>query len=204
MLTEKSDATPAPAPHHAPKPGALDDLICYFEGDWVAMRDAKVSIMTHAFMYGTATFEGIRAYWNADQGVLYGLKLREHVERLPPVLPDPDDGERPLGRRADPAHRRDGPAQRVPRGRLHPAVVLQVDLGDRRPAARPRQRAVRHRPAVRQLHRHRIRRQGHDLDAGGATPTRHCRPAARSSAATSTWPSRRPRPSSTASTRRSS
>ena len=32
------------------------------------MRDAKVSIMTHAFMYGTATFEGIRAYWNAEQG----------------------------------------------------------------------------------------------------------------------------------------
>jgi branched-chain amino acid aminotransferase len=46
------------------------------------MRDAKVSIMTHAFMYGTATFEGIRAYWNAEQGKLYGLKLREHVERL--------------------------------------------------------------------------------------------------------------------------
>jgi branched-chain amino acid aminotransferase len=38
--------------------------------------------MTHAFMYGTATFEGIRAYWNADQERLYGLKLREHVERL--------------------------------------------------------------------------------------------------------------------------
>ena len=46
------------------------------------MRDAKVSIMTHAFMYGTATFEGIRAYWNADQGRLYGLKIREHVERI--------------------------------------------------------------------------------------------------------------------------
>jgi branched-chain amino acid aminotransferase len=46
------------------------------------MRDAKVSIMTHAFMYGTATFEGIRGYWNADQGKLYGLKLREHVERI--------------------------------------------------------------------------------------------------------------------------
>jgi branched-chain amino acid aminotransferase len=38
--------------------------------------------MTHAFMYGTATFEGIRAYWNEEEGVLYGLKLREHVERL--------------------------------------------------------------------------------------------------------------------------
>jgi branched-chain amino acid aminotransferase len=82
MLTEKSDAAPATGTHHAPKPGALDELICFFEGDYVPMRDAKVSIMTHAFMYGTATFEGIRAYWNEDQGRLYGLKLREHVERL--------------------------------------------------------------------------------------------------------------------------
>jgi branched-chain amino acid aminotransferase len=82
MLTEKSDAAPAPATHHAPAPGSLDELVCYFEGEWVAMRDAKVSIMTHAFMYGTATFEGIRGYWNADQGKLYGLKLREHVERI--------------------------------------------------------------------------------------------------------------------------
>ena len=82
MLTEKTDAAPAPGTHHAPAPGSLDDLVCYFEGEWVAMRDAKVSIMTHAFMYGTATFEGIRGYWNADQGTLYGLKLREHVERI--------------------------------------------------------------------------------------------------------------------------
>ena len=82
MLTEKSQETPAPSVHHAPAPAALDDLICYFEGEWVPMRDAKVSIMTHAFMYGTATFEGIRAYWNEDQGQLYGLKIREHVERI--------------------------------------------------------------------------------------------------------------------------
>jgi branched-chain amino acid aminotransferase len=82
MLTEKTDATPAPSAHHNPKPGALDDLVCYFEGDWVPMRDAKVSVMTHAFMYGTATFEGIRAYWNADQKRLYGLRLRDHVERI--------------------------------------------------------------------------------------------------------------------------
>jgi branched-chain amino acid aminotransferase len=79
---ESTGATPAPSTHHAPTPGSLDDLICYFEGDFVPMRDAKVSIMTHAFMYGTATFEGIRAYWNADQERLYGLKVREHVERI--------------------------------------------------------------------------------------------------------------------------
>ncbi len=82
MLTEKPDGAAAPVTHHAPTPGSLGDLVCYFEGEWVPMRDAKVSIMTHAFMYGTATFEGIRAYWNADQGRLYGLKVREHVERI--------------------------------------------------------------------------------------------------------------------------
>ena len=82
MLTEKVAETPTTTPHHAPSAGSLDELICYFEGAWVAMREAKVSIMTHAFMYGTATFEGIRAYWNEEQGTLYGLKLREHVERI--------------------------------------------------------------------------------------------------------------------------
>jgi branched-chain amino acid aminotransferase len=89
MTTETTETTvgseagtPAPATHHVPTPGSLDDLICYFEGDFVPMKDAKVSIMTHAFMYGTATFEGIRAYWNEEQGTLYGLKVREHVERI--------------------------------------------------------------------------------------------------------------------------
>ena len=38
--------------------------------------------MTHAFMYGTAVFEGIRAYWNAEQEKLYGLFVNEHVARL--------------------------------------------------------------------------------------------------------------------------
>jgi len=80
--TAEGTATPTTSAHHAPTPGSLDDLICYFEGDFVPMRDAKVSIMTHAFMYGTATFEGIRAYWNEEHGKLYGLKVREHVERI--------------------------------------------------------------------------------------------------------------------------
>ena len=82
MITEQPDQAAAPTGHHAPKPGDLDHLIAYFEGDFVPMKDAKVSIMTHAFMYGTATFEGIRAYWNEEHGQLYGLKIREHVERI--------------------------------------------------------------------------------------------------------------------------
>jgi len=79
MLTQKP-AQPAAAPTTGVP--ALDDLTCYFEGNYVPLRDARVSVMTHAFLYGTAVFEGIRGYWNADQGVLYGLKVREHMERI--------------------------------------------------------------------------------------------------------------------------
>ena len=46
------------------------------------LRDAKVSVMTHAFNYGTGVFEGIRAYWNADDQQLYALHLKEHYLRL--------------------------------------------------------------------------------------------------------------------------
>jgi branched-chain amino acid aminotransferase len=82
MLTEKAKDAPAASPAAHGAPASIDDLVAYFQGDYVPLRDANVSIMTHAFMYGTAVFEGIRAYWNADQGVLYGLKLREHMERI--------------------------------------------------------------------------------------------------------------------------
>ncbi|HET9456995.1 MAG TPA: branched-chain amino acid transaminase [Candidatus Limnocylindrales bacterium] len=93
MLDQKSSqasATRSTAPESAAEapaaaPAAARDLegvICYFEGEYVPLRDAKVSIMTHAFMYGTAVFEGIRAYWNQEQGKLFGLKIREHVERI--------------------------------------------------------------------------------------------------------------------------
>jgi branched-chain amino acid aminotransferase len=86
MLTEKpSDAsTPALAAAASPRNGTRpnDEVVVYFEGGYVPFKDAKVSIMTHSFLYGTAVFEGIRAYWNAEQGQLYLLKLREHYERI--------------------------------------------------------------------------------------------------------------------------
>jgi len=54
----------------------------YFEGRIVPMSEAKVSVATHALHYGTACFEGIRAYWNEQQEQMYVLKLREHYERM--------------------------------------------------------------------------------------------------------------------------
>ena len=77
MLTDKQTAA-----HAAMGEVDLEGLTCYFEGEYVPMAEARVSILTHAFLYGTAVFEGIRAYWNQEQGQLYGLFIREHVERL--------------------------------------------------------------------------------------------------------------------------
>jgi branched-chain amino acid aminotransferase len=54
----------------------------YFQGQFVPLEQAKISVMTHAFNYGTAVFEGIRAYWNAEHQQLYVLRLREHYVRL--------------------------------------------------------------------------------------------------------------------------
>jgi branched-chain amino acid aminotransferase len=81
MLTQQPSVSAGPETAPA-QPRAIEDLIAYFEGGYVPLRDAKVSIMTHAFMYGTATFEGIRGYWNAEQGTLYALFVREHAERI--------------------------------------------------------------------------------------------------------------------------
>lgn len=80
MLTRKP--APAPAEPRAVEPPDIEAAVCYFEGGYVPLGEAKVSIMTHAFMYGTAVFEGIRAYWNAEQGQLYVLKLAEHLARI--------------------------------------------------------------------------------------------------------------------------
>ena len=54
----------------------------FFEGEFVPIEKAKVSIMTHAFNYGTGCFEGIRAYWNEDEDQLLVFRMREHYERL--------------------------------------------------------------------------------------------------------------------------
>ncbi|MFN2483444.1 MAG: branched-chain amino acid transaminase [Candidatus Limnocylindria bacterium] len=58
------------------------ELWAFLRGDFVPLREANINVMTHAFNYGTAVFEGIRAYWNAEQGQLYGLDLVPHYARL--------------------------------------------------------------------------------------------------------------------------
>ncbi len=54
----------------------------FFEGKFVPINEAKISIMNNGFMYGTAIFEGIRAYWNPNHKQMYVFRLREHFERM--------------------------------------------------------------------------------------------------------------------------
>lgn len=54
----------------------------FFDDRFVPIEQAKISVMTHAFNYGTAVFEGIRGYWNAAHEQLYVFRLHEHSERL--------------------------------------------------------------------------------------------------------------------------
>lgn len=54
----------------------------FFDGDFVPISEARVSIMTHALNYGTGCFEGIRAYWNDEHQQLYIFRLPEHYQRL--------------------------------------------------------------------------------------------------------------------------
>jgi branched-chain amino acid aminotransferase len=56
--------------------------LAYFKGNFVPIEEANINIMNHSFMYGTAVFEGIRAYWNEQEEELYIFRLREHFERM--------------------------------------------------------------------------------------------------------------------------
>ena len=58
------------------------ELWAFFRGEFVPLRDANINVMTHGFNYGTAVFEGIRAYWNADEEQLYALELLAHYQRI--------------------------------------------------------------------------------------------------------------------------
>ena len=59
-----------------PKPTA------FLNGEFTELENAKISIVTHAFNYGTGVFEGIRGNWNDKKNQLYIYKLEEHINRI--------------------------------------------------------------------------------------------------------------------------
>lgn len=56
--------------------------IAYFEGGYVPIEDAKISILTHGFNYGTGLFEGIRGYYVPEEKNILVFRLQEHIDRF--------------------------------------------------------------------------------------------------------------------------
>jgi branched-chain amino acid aminotransferase len=54
----------------------------YFIGKVVPFNEAKVSVATHAFNYGTAVFGGVRGYWNEEQKKMFVFRPLDHFRRL--------------------------------------------------------------------------------------------------------------------------
>jgi branched-chain amino acid aminotransferase len=54
----------------------------FFEGKIVPIEQAKVSIMTHTFNYGTGAFAGIRGYWNEEKEQLFVFRILDHYRRF--------------------------------------------------------------------------------------------------------------------------
>lgn len=59
-----------------------ENRYAFFRGQIRPIGEAKVSVMTSALNYGTGIFEGIRAFWNEEEGELWAFRLREHYERF--------------------------------------------------------------------------------------------------------------------------
>ena len=54
----------------------------FLDGKYVDAATASIPVRTHAFLYGTSVFEGIRAYYNKEEDQLYAFRMKEHFERL--------------------------------------------------------------------------------------------------------------------------
>jgi branched-chain amino acid aminotransferase len=57
------------------------NTVVWFEDRFVRLADAKVSVLTHAFNYGTGVFEGIRGYYEQQKKQLFLVRMLEHYER---------------------------------------------------------------------------------------------------------------------------
>lgn len=56
--------------------------LAYFQGQYIPEDQANVNIKTHAFLYGTSIFEGIRGYWDPETESIYLFRAKEHFERM--------------------------------------------------------------------------------------------------------------------------
>jgi branched-chain amino acid aminotransferase len=56
--------------------------IVYFNGQYVPLEEANLNVKTHAFLYGTSLFEGIRGYWLPEENAISVFRMKEHYQRI--------------------------------------------------------------------------------------------------------------------------
>jgi branched-chain amino acid aminotransferase len=60
----------------------MSTLKIWMNGSLVPEREATLPVNSAAVFYATNVFEGLRAYWNADDREMYGFRLAEHFARF--------------------------------------------------------------------------------------------------------------------------
>ena len=59
-----------------------DDRFIWLDGRIVPLHEATINVLSPTSQFGANVFEGIRCYWNEEEGQLYAFRLSEHYKRL--------------------------------------------------------------------------------------------------------------------------
>jgi branched-chain amino acid aminotransferase len=54
----------------------------FLRGEFMPLDQANISVRTHAFLYGTAVFEGVKAYWIEKDSQMAVFRMQDHYKRL--------------------------------------------------------------------------------------------------------------------------
>lgn len=54
----------------------------FFQKQFMPLAEAKIGILTHAFHYGTACFEGIRGNWDSEHERFCLFRIEDHYKRM--------------------------------------------------------------------------------------------------------------------------
>ena len=60
----------------------MKDFKIWMNGKLVSQTEAVLPVNSAAVFYASNVFEGIRAYWNEEDGELYAFRLSEHFARF--------------------------------------------------------------------------------------------------------------------------
>ena len=58
------------------------DNFIWLRGEIVRQSQAFVNVLSPTAQFGLNVFEGVRCYWNKEEGVLYAFRLQDHLRRL--------------------------------------------------------------------------------------------------------------------------